>query len=233
MATLFEGGGRVIRSTDNPPAYTITFSSEATVYDSTPRPAFASKAEARAVTTYRLHRLLNTNSVPAAFVTRKDTSTLESVTVETLPFTVTCRSHATGSFATRCKSTAGLELPVATVEFTIGRKRPQPHPPVTTDTLPFLTTITDGMIKLIQSRTLIASSIISQYLASAGYVLAEIQFEFARDEKDFLLIFSEISPETLKAWKMSDYEKIDRAAFMREVGMDEKSYTDFANRIGS
>lgn len=227
---LYEGRGKKVYASGETGKHIMEFTDESTSYDGGERASFENKAASRNHISSILMRTLEENGVPTIFERPEGAKSMIIADLKTLPVEVVCYNAAGGSFSNRMGLSDGEILPLAVLEFFVNGKGPS-GPPTRLKTIKGTRAVTDADVKNIQSHAMLANKILKQVLLTNGYILAELRLEFGRDAMGLMLVGDEISPDTCRIWKKSDFEKIDRDMFRKDTGADSESYTAFARAL--
>lgn len=230
-ALIYEGRGKQMhRSSSSADKCYVEFDDGATSYDGVERCEFQDKGTLRNHISTTLMEALEAESIPTFFQRSEGTRGMEVSALDTFPIEVVCRNMASGSFMRRLGLSEGEVIPFTVVEFMFRGSGPC-APPLRLSGLKEITTITEGDVKIMQSRSIMANKSLKSFLYDKGLVLAELRLEFGRTRDGRLKIGDEISPDTCRLWLRDDHEKIDRDRFMKELGTDEAGYRRAASLI--
>lgn len=223
---IASSNGRQTYAGTEPGTLLYRFLDEATVFDGVSRDSFQGKNRLRNLFSAACFNFLELNDIPTHFLKTVDDETTLAMELSMFPFVVVCRCAASGAYSKRANLPEGALLPLTLIEFsTKSRGRP------IGGALNTIVNITDGEIKLIQSRAILAGLMLKKFLFSKGYVLAEMEFLFGRDDKNRIKIAGDISPDTCRLWTRASHEKIDRDRFRTDAGSDEESYRKAVEQI--
>ena len=227
---ILEGRGKRMYQTGEAGRRRVEFTDSATTYDGEKRAAFPSKGKLRNHITNVLMGALEKKGVPTYFISPRGADGMLIGALETVPVEVVCYNAAGGGFSKRLKMADGEVLPMAVVQFHLDRRGPV-GPPLRSKLLEESKIITEGELKVIRTRALMANRFLADLLYEKGFLLAELRLEFGRDASGMMRIADEISPDTCRLWDRADHEKIDKDRFRGDVGADEESYRKIARAL--
>lgn len=226
-ALLYEGRGKKVSATDAAGRHIVEYLDDATVYDGDERAGFEGKRSARNRISAAIMKALEKQGAPTNYIGPFGEEGSVIRELETLPIEVVCRNMASGSYKTRLGAPEGEVFPFFVIEFYVGGKGPCGKP-IRRKMIKGESAVMDADIKVAQSIALHASATLRDMLREKGYMLAEAKIEMGRDSAGLMRIGDEITPDTFRAWKRADFEKIDRDRFRKDVGADPGSYMALA-----
>lgn len=227
---LYQGKGKKAYASGEPGKHIVEFTDETTSYDGVERRAFENKGAGRNHIASIMFRTLEENGVPTIFIRPESAKAMIVRELKTLPIVVVCYNAAGGSFRSRMNLADGEFLPMTVVEFFVKGSGPG-GPPVRLQNIKGVRAVTDADVKNINSIALAANQILKSYLSANGYILAELRMEFGRDANGSIRVGDEITPDGCRIWKKSDFEKIDRDIFRKDIGTDGESYNELARAL--
>lgn len=227
---LYQGKSKKAYATGEPGKHIVEFTDETTSYDGVERPAFENKGASRNHISSILFRTLEENGIPTIFIRPEGAKQMVVMELKTLPIVAVCYNAAGGSFRARMNLADGEFLPMTIVEFFVKGTGPG-GPPVRLSNIKGTRAVTDADVKVINALALAANKILKMFLSASGYVLAELRLEFGRDASGAIRVGDEITPDGCRIWRKSDFEKIDRDVFRKEIGTDGESYNELARAL--
>ncbi len=232
-ALIYEGRGKqMYRAGGSADTCIVEFNDGATSYDGDERREFEEKGTLRNHITTILMEVLESENIPTFYRRPDGTRGMEVSALNLFPIEVVCYNAASGSFMRRLGLAEGEVLPFTVVEFFF-RGRGPCSPALRVSGLREITTITEGDVKTMQARTIMANKTLRKFLYNKGLVLAEMRLVFGKTLEGGLRIGDEISPDTCRLWLRDDHEKIDRGRFLKELGTDEEGYRKAASLISN
>jgi phosphoribosylaminoimidazole-succinocarboxamide synthase len=225
-AQIYDGPGRRIFRTDDPKLLIYEFADGAVLYDGEEAGAVSSKPSRNLKIAAIIFRLLESNGLLTHFVNEAGEREMAVHATKYLPVLVFCRNVAAGRFARRLGVPEGETLPTPVIEYYLDK-----HPLGTHPAGEVITELTEGDVKLMQSKTITVNNILKPFFMERGLTLADFCIEFGRDLENRTRICGALTPDSCRLWLRDTFEKIDRDRFRRALHGNEAAYIDVLHRI--
>ncbi|MFA6448715.1 MAG: phosphoribosylaminoimidazolesuccinocarboxamide synthase [bacterium] len=225
-AQIYEGPGRRVFRTDDPNLLIYEFLDGAVTYDGEEAAAAPSKPERRLKISAILFNLLESNGLITHFAGVSGAREMKISATKHFPVVTICRNVAAGRFAERLGVPEGETLPMPVVEFNLDK-----HPLRTHPAGEVITELSEGDVKIMQSKAITANKILKRFFRDKGLTLSDFGVEFGRDSDGRTRICGALTPDTCRLWRSDEFEKIDRDRFRRALRGTEADYIDVLNRI--
>ena len=227
-AEIYVGPEKRLYSTGDANVLIYEFLGGAAPYDGEEIPAVPTKPVRNAKIAAAVFSLLESKGVPTHFLRSAGETAMEIRAMKGFPMTIACRNIAAGGFAKRLGMPEGEVLPVPVVEFRLDKKPDRKRYPAG-----LFTEITDGDVKMIQTKSVVVAKTLFAFFGAHGLSLADFSLEFGRDAEGWTRVCGAITPDTCRLWHKDVHEKIDRDRFRRTLRGTEADYIDVLHRITS
>jgi phosphoribosylaminoimidazole-succinocarboxamide synthase len=225
-AQIFDGPGKQIFSTEDPDRLIYEFRDNAVMYDGEEIAAVSSKPSRNLKIAAILFRLLESKGLHTHFVQEAGEREMEIRVTKHFPALAFCRNIAAGRFADRLRIAEGETLPMPVVEFILEKQPLKKHPGEEV-----LTELSEGDVKIMQSKVVTANNILKPFFKDNGLTLADFYMEFGRDSEGNTRICGALTPDTCRLWDRDVFEKIDHDRFRRALRGNEAAYIEVLHKI--
>ena len=162
---------------------------------------------------------------------------MEVKKLQIIPLECVVRGYFYGSFVHRYEQGAHSELP-SDFNPVVGSKLPQPIFDPTTKSeehdqpIDRHTAISSGILSdndyhLLETRSISLYKKMSEIVDNAGFIIADVKFEFGMDEKDNLVLGDSLGPDEYRLWLKSTYQP-----GKNQESYDKQLLRDWLTRIG-
>ena len=146
--------------------------------------------------------------------------------VDIVPLEVICRNRAAGSIVRETTLQEGYSLPHPIVEFFL--KDDSKHDPLLTrDRVRLMGHDPEPFIEM----TLRINDILRSLFYILGIDLVDFKIEFGYTAHGELLLADEISPDSMRLWKIGGEERFDKDLFRKDEGDIVPAYREILDRL--
>jgi phosphoribosylaminoimidazole-succinocarboxamide synthase len=227
-AQIYEGPEKRVFRTDDPNLLAYEFLGGAVTYDGEEIAAVPSKPEPCLKISAILFKLLESNGLITHFAGESGAREMSILATKYFPALTVCRNVASGRFAERLGAPEGEALPMPVVEFHLDK-----HPLRTHPAGDVITELSEGDVKIMQSKAITANKILKRFFRDKGLTLSDFGVEFGRDHDGRTRICGALTPDSCRLWRRDEFEKIDRDRFRRPLRGTEADYAEVLNRISA
>ena len=146
--------------------------------------------------------------------------------VDIVPLEVICRNRAAGSIVRETTLVEGTPLPQPIVEFFL--KDDSKHDPLLTpDRVRLMGYDPEPFVKM----TLEINDYLRQMFYIMGIDLVDFKVEYGYDAHGDLYLADEISPDSMRLWKIGSDERFDKDLFRNDEGDIVPAYREILDRL--
>lgn len=145
--------------------------------------------------------------------------------LDMFPLQVIVHNVAAGTFAERMGVPEGEILHATVVEFVEA-----PPPKTARANVRYITDISEGHVKVLQTKAMEVNHALRRFFKAAGLVLVETALTFGQEEGGFTRLAGELTPDTCRLWDRTDHAKLDKEQF-RDITGGEEAYQEVLKRI--
>ena len=204
MAIIYEGNTKQLLSSDNSENVVIKFK-DSFALDS------SKSCKGKAMLVSLINKFLFfklSGVVPHHFFNQLDDTSFEAKKLDVLPVRICMRNFSAGSICTRLGYNRGEWMPFAMLEYYY-KDSSVSSEPITEEEI-----VNKGLLNFSQLDVLIdfsrrANDILLPEFASRGLTLADIMFEFGKDENGNFYLIDELGPDNARIWENSTSESLD------------------------
>lgn len=196
----------------------MKFKDDLTALDGLKHDQMPSKGKYNSVITAHLLKLVQEAGVQTHLIELHEPGLIEVMNVEIIPVEAVLRNVATGSIVRRLPLEAGSKLESPIIEFYL--KNDALHDPwINDDHIQMLGLATREELQEIRDLTKKVNSILKEYFAKRGLVLADFKLEFGRSDGK-LILADEITPDTMRIFDAEAFERGELVEYDKQIFRD-------------
>jgi phosphoribosylaminoimidazole-succinocarboxamide synthase len=160
-----------------------------------------------------LFEKLSKDNIPNHYIDMIGPNKMICRAVDIVPLEVICRNRAAGSIVRETTLTEGQPLPSPIVEFFL-KDDTKNDPLLTTDRVCLMGYDPQPFIDM----TLLINNTLRQMFYILGIDLVDFKVEYGYTSHGELLLADEISPDSMRLWKIGTNERFDKDLFRKDEG---------------
>ena len=165
-------------------------------------------------------------NIPTHYINMVGANKMICKKVDIVPLEVICRNRAAGSIVRETTLQEGYSLPYPIVEFFL--KDDSKHDPLLTkDRVRLMGYNPDPLIEM----TLRVNDILRSLFYIMGIDLVDFKIEYGYNAHGELMLADEISPDSMRLWKIGGDERFDKDLFRRSEGDIVPAYREILDRL--
>lgn len=226
---LYEGKSKKVFRTDDSDLLLVDYKDDSTESEETDGKMIGKRAVNNRMSNY-IFRLLEEKGIPTHYVQElSDTQTVVKK-AEMLPFEVTIRNVAAGSFSKKMGIEEGFVLLEPTLEFcykndTLG------NPMINDFYIIAIGAATREEISRISDLAFQVNDVLKDLFIKMGIRLIDFKLEFGR-YKGQIILADEISPDTCRLWDLETDGQLDENYFQKDFSNSEGKYQEVFRHLG-
>jgi len=169
---------------------------------------------------------LSEENIPTHYVSMVGANKMICKRVNIVPLEVICRNRAAGSIVRETTLKEGYSLPHPIVEFFLKDDTKQ-DPLLTTDRVKLMGYDPEPFIEM----TLRINDYLKQLFYILGIDLVDFKVEYGYTAHGELLLSDEISPDSMRLWKIGGDERFDKDLFRKDEGDIIPAYREILDRL--
>jgi len=226
------GKVKSVYRTDREDRYLVEFTDRITAFDGGKADVLSGKGYYNAQISRRLFELLEDNGIPTHYVEMASDTEMLVRACEIIPLEVITRNIAAGSITRNYPFKEGEPLePVIVV---MDLKDDKYHDPmVNRDIALALKLCTPQEWDMAHRTALDVNRVLFEYFKKLGLLMPDLKIELGRPggRKNELIVADELSPDSMRLWRVSDGRVLDKDVYRKEMGDVIESYREVAKLV--
>ena len=226
MKKLYSGKVKTIYQSEDPQAYVMEFSDQATAFNGVKKADLFHKGIVNNQINSHLMRFLESKGIPTHFIQQLSENQSLVKKLEMIPVECVVRNLAAGSLCKRLAIPKGQPLSPPIFEF-FYKSDALGDPLINTSHIETFGWATRDELIFMQQQTLRINQILQALFTEADLILVDFKLEFGRWNHQIVL-GDEITPDGCRIWDAKTQEILDKDRFRQDLGQVIESYLHIA-----
>jgi phosphoribosylaminoimidazole-succinocarboxamide synthase len=229
---LYSGKAKKVYRTDSDELYWIEFTDNISAFDGGKKDVLSGKGYFNAQISQRLFTMLEENGISTHYVEMASDTEMIVRSCEIIPLEIITRNIAAGSITRNYPFKEGEKLEPTIVVMDL--KDDNFHDPmINQDIALALDLCSSREWDMARCIALDVNRLLFTYFEKLGLLMPDLKIEVGRPsgKKNHLILADELSPDSMRLWRVSDGQVLDKDVYRKDIGDVIESYKEVAKLV--